>query len=209
MSMPKNVNDPEGHRQRQRDGSSHQQRRTPIPKSDQGDDDDEDNGLIEAAHQQTDKFLHLLRLVRRARNNKVSRQLRAHGGKRLIHRFAELEYLLSRPHLHGQGNGTVAMPIPVRIARGHVVQVTLGVWYPREMSTRSRRYTGTPVGDAPTSTSPISFVLLNSAVGSISTFLDCVWTCPPGAVMFRAARMSLSLLGCILNAASRSSEYSR
>ena len=35
------------------------------------------------------------------------------------------------------------------------------------MSTRSRKYTGTPVVDAPTSTLPISFVLLNSPVGSI------------------------------------------
>src|SRR5271157_2646311 len=122
----KNVNDAEGHRQRQGDGSCHQHGGTPVPESNQGDDHDENNGLIETTHQQTDKLLYLPRLVRRASHNKVSRQLRAHVGKGLVDRGAKLENLLPRSHLYGQGDGAVAMPISVRLARDHVVQVPGG-----------------------------------------------------------------------------------
>src|ERR1019366_2414542 len=119
-------NDTEGHRQRQGDGGSHQHGRTPVPETDQGDDHDEDNGLIETAHQQTDKLLHLPRLVRRASYNKVGRQLRAHIGKGLVDCGAKLENLLPRSHLHGQGDGTITMPRAVRIASDHIVQVPRG-----------------------------------------------------------------------------------
>ena len=119
----KNVNDTEGHRQRQGNGCSHQHGRTPVPESNQGDDHDEDDGLVETAHQQTDKFLYLPGLVRRASYNEVRRQLRAHVWQSFVYRVAELEYLFARSHLHGQGDGAVAMPIPVRLARDHVVQV--------------------------------------------------------------------------------------
>ena len=86
---------PKRHRQSQRNGTSHQRSGTPVPETDQCDDDDEHNGLVETRHQQTDKVLHLFRLVRRASKNEVGRQLRAHGGKRLIYRFAEFADLLS------------------------------------------------------------------------------------------------------------------
>ena len=65
------------------------------------------------------------------------------------------------------------------------------------------------MGDDARSTLPISFVLLNSAVASTRTFRDWVWTIPPGAVTFRAFRMSLIFVGCNFKAASRASEYSR
>ena len=82
----------------------------------------------------------------------------------------------------------------------------MGLWYPRQVDTRSRRYTGTPVEDVPTSTSPISRVLWNSAVASMRTFLVWVSRTPAGAVTLRAFSSSLILATGKSKEASRSCE---
>ena len=74
------------------------------------------------------------------------------------------------------------------------------------MDTRSRRCTGTPLAEAPTSTSPISRVLWNSALASMRTFLVWVSRTPAGAVTLRAFSTSLILATGKSKEASRSCE---
>ena len=115
----------ERQRQGQRNRSRHQHGRAPVPEPDQRDDHHEADRLIETAHQQADKFLHLLWLVRRSLDDQVRRQLRPHLGQRLVHGLAELENLLSRSHLHGQRDGAIAVPFSIRVARRQIVRIPL------------------------------------------------------------------------------------
>ena len=67
------VHHAERHRQRDRDRQRHQQRRAPLPEADQRDEDDQDDRLVEAAHEQVDVLADLPRLIGRPREDRDPR----------------------------------------------------------------------------------------------------------------------------------------
>jgi hypothetical protein len=113
--------DPERHRQRDRNRERHQQRRAPFPEADERHDDDERDRLVEAAHEQVDAFLHLARLIGRAREHQVVRKLRPELVERRVHLHAEVADLLGGAHLDGQRHRARAAPRAVGFAVAVVV----------------------------------------------------------------------------------------
>ena len=54
MSIPSRCITPKVMSERHRDRQRHQRRRPPFPEADQRDEHDEDDGLVEASHEQLD-----------------------------------------------------------------------------------------------------------------------------------------------------------
>ena len=75
----------ERHRQCDGYGQSHDQRQAPLPKSEQRNDNDENDGFDKCAHEQMDVLLHLKRLVGRVRKNQV-------GWKNLVKLLESFEF---------------------------------------------------------------------------------------------------------------------
>src|SRR5262245_12662286 len=113
----------EGHGEGDRNRDCHQQGRSPLPKADERDDDHQDNGFFQRAHEQVEILLYLQRLVGGADDHQVVRQVIADGGEFFVNALAELCDLLPFAHLHGESHRAAAMPLAVFILQGDVVQV--------------------------------------------------------------------------------------
>jgi len=67
------VHHAEGHGQRDGNRQGHQEGRSPLPEADQGNDHNQDDGLVQAVHEQVDAFLNLARLIGGARHDEIRR----------------------------------------------------------------------------------------------------------------------------------------
>src|SRR5262249_4298792 len=73
------VHHAEGHGQSDGNRDRHQQGRSPLPKADERDDDHQDNGFFQRAHEQVEILLYMQRLVGGADDHQVVQQAIAGG----------------------------------------------------------------------------------------------------------------------------------
>src|SRR4029079_1383302 len=106
----------ERHRERDGNRNRHQQRRAPLPKTDQSDDDDENDRFVKTLHKQVDTFFNLQRLVRRTRVDQVSGHLLPQTIEREINLFAKLRNLFTGSHLDRKRDRATALPVTITVA---------------------------------------------------------------------------------------------
>ena len=130
-------------------------------------------------------------------HHQIVRQILLHAVQFLFDMLPEEIDLLAIAHVDGEGDGAAANPVAVAVFPGQKVQIGGRTLVAREMSTRSRKYTGLFDDDTPMMTLPIACASGNRPDGLMFRLVGPTSSVPAGSVMFCAPRTSFSFDGIV------------